>query len=103
METVCLLSKLKSDQHIEVELKTDELDLTSAESKATYDEIKTYVKEHTGLTVSSLNIAQVKQKCGIIERENYNKAKSKDSRQPKCTKEKEEAIVGALRYFMMVK
>ena len=103
VECVALLSKLKSDQHIEVELKTDELDLTSAESKATYDEIKAYVKEHTGLTVSSLNIAQVKQKCGIIERENYNKAKTKDSRQPKCTKEKEEAIVKALRYFKMVK
>ncbi|MBP0965004.1 MAG: 23S rRNA (uracil(1939)-C(5))-methyltransferase RlmD [Oscillospiraceae bacterium] len=103
VETVCLLSKLKSDQHIEVELKTDELDLTSAESKATYDEIKAYVKEHAGLTVSSLNIAQVKQECGIIERENYNKAKTKDSRQPKCTKEKEEAIVGALKFFKMVK
>jgi len=102
VETVCLLSKLKSDQHIEVELKTDELDLTSAESKATYDEIKAYVKEHSGLTVSSLNIAQVKQKYGIIERENYNKAKTKDSRQAKCTKEKEEAIVGALKYFKMI-
>ena len=62
----------------------DELYLISAESKATYDEIKTYVKEHTGLTVSSLKIVQVKQKCGIIERENYNKAKFKDFRQPKC-------------------
>lgn len=103
VETVCLLSKLKSDQHIEVELKTDELDLTSAESKATYDEIKAYVKEHTGLTVSSLNIAQVKQKCGIIERENYNKAKTANSRQPKCTKEKEEAIATALRFFKMIK
>ncbi len=101
VKTVCLLSKLKSTQHIEVELKTDELDLTSAESKATYDEIKTYVKEHTGLTVSSLNIAQVKQKCGIIKRENYNKVKSKDSRQPKCTKEKEEAIVEALKFIKM--
>ena len=103
VETVCLLSKLKSDQHIEVELKTDELDLTSAESKATYDEIKAYVKEHTGLTVSSLNIAQIKQKYGIIERENYNKAKTADSRQPKCTKEKEEAIVEALKFFKMIK
>jgi len=102
VETVVLLSKLKSTHHIEVELKTDELDLTSAESKATYDEIKAYVKEHTGLTVSSLNIAQVKQKCGIIERENYNKAKSKDSRQPKCPKEKEEAIVEALKCFKMI-
>ena len=103
VETVCLLSKLKSTQHIEVELKTDELDLTSAESKATYDEIKAYVKEHTGLTVSSLNIAQVKQKCGIIERENYNKAKTANSRQPKCTKEKEEAIATALSFFKMIK
>lgn len=99
VETVVLLSKLKSTHHIEVELKTDELDLTSAESKATYDEIKAYVKEHTGLTVSSLNIAQVKQKCGIIERENYNKAKSNDSRQPKCPKEKEDAIVEALSFL----
>ena len=63
-------------------MKTDEIDLTSAESKAAYDEIKAYVTEHTGLTVSSLYIAQAKQKCGIIERENYNEAKSKapDSR-----------------------
>ena len=83
-------------------MKTDELDLTAAESKATYDEIKAYVKEHTGLTVSSLNIAQVKQKFGIIERENYNKAKSNDSRQPKCTKEKEEAIIKALKHFKML-
>lgn len=81
------------------ELKTDELDLTSAESKATYDEIKAYVKEHSGLTVSSLNIAQVKQKYGIIERGNYNKAKTENSRQPKCTEEKEEAIVKALKCF----
>lgn len=102
VEAVVLLSKLKADHHIEVELNTDELDLTSAESKATYDEIKAYVKEHTGLTVSSLYIAQVKQKCGLEKRENYNKAKSKDSRQPKCPKEKEEAIVAALRHFNMI-
>lgn len=102
VETVVLLSKLKSTHHIEVELKTDELDLTSAESKATYDEIKAYVKEHTGLSVSSLYIAQVKQKCGIIERENYNKAKSTNNRQRKCPKEKEEAIIEAFKYFQMI-
>lgn len=68
VETVCLLSKLHADQHIEVELQMDELDLTAAESKATYEEIKDYVLEHTGLKVSNLYIAQVKQKCGIIER-----------------------------------
>ncbi len=102
VEAVVLLSKLKADHHIEVELNTDELDLTSAESRATYDEIKAYVKEHTGLSVSSLYIAQVKQKYGLEKRENYNKAKSKDSRQPKCPKEKEEAIVEALRHFNMI-
>ena len=64
---VCLLSKLHTDQHIEVELQMDELDLMAAESKDTYEEIKEYVLDHTGLKVSSLYIAQVKQKCGIIE------------------------------------
>lgn len=58
----------------------DELDITASESKATYSEIKTYVMEHTGLNVTNLNIAQVKRKCGIIERENYNLPKSEDSR-----------------------
>ena len=66
------MSKLHSDQHIEVELQMDELDLTVEESKATYEEIKDYVLEHSGLKVSSLYIAQVKEKCGIIERANYN-------------------------------
>lgn len=80
VETVCLLSKLNAKQHIEVEIKMDELDLTAAESKATYEEIKAYVLEHSGMKVSSLYIAQVKQKCGIIERENYNKPKSEDAK-----------------------
>ena len=69
---------------------------------ATYGEIKAYVKEHTGLTVSSLYIAQVKQKCGIIERENYNKPKSVDARQPQCPPEKEAAIRAALEHFGMI-
>mgnify|MGYP002552112144 CR=1 FL=1 len=102
IETVCLLSKLHANQHIEVELQMDEFDLTAAESKATYEEIKTYVLEHTGLKVSHLYIAQVKQKYGIIERENYNKPKSENARQPKCTPEKEAAIIDALRYFQMI-
>ena len=88
---------------INVKLDMDELDLTAAESKATYEEIKSYVAEHyDGMKVSNLYIAQVKAKYGIIERENYNKAKSDDARQPKCPKEKEEAIVEALRYFQMI-
>ena len=102
VETVCLLSKLKSTNHIEVELNMDELDLTDAEKKATYEEIKAYVMENTGLKVSSLYIAQVKQKHGIIERENYNKPKSEDSRQPKCPADKEAAIVEALKHFGMI-
>ena len=102
VETVVLLSKLNAKQHIEVELNLDELDLTAEESKATYDEIKAYVLEHTGLKVSHLSIAQVKQKHGIIERENYNKPKSENARQPKCPPEKEAVITEALKYFRMI-
>ena len=102
VETVCLLSKLKSTQHIEVELDMDELDLTAAEKKATYDEIKAYLLEHSGLKVSSLYIAQVKQKCGIIERENYNKPKSEDAKQPQCPPDKEKSIKEALKHFGMI-
>lgn len=102
VETVCLLSKLQSKEHIEIEVKMDEMDLTSAESKATYEEIKAYVLEHSGLNVSSLYIAQVKQKYGIIERENYNKPKSENAKQPQCPPEKEKAITEALRHFGMI-
>lgn len=79
----------------------DELDLTSAESKAAYEEIKAYVLEHTGLKVSHLYIAQVKQKYGIIERENYNKPKFENPRQP-WPPEKKAAITAALKYFGMI-
>lgn len=102
VETVILLSKLHSKHHIEVELKMDELDLTAAESKATYQEIKDYVKEQTGLNVTPLYIAQVKQKCGIIERECYNKPKSENSKRPQCPPEKEKAIRDALKHFQMI-
>lgn len=102
VETVCLLSKLQGKEHIEIEVKMDELDLTSAESKATYEEIREYVFEHTGLKVSHLYIAQVKQKYGIIERENYNKPKSENAKQPQCPPEKEKAITEALKHFGMI-
>ena len=102
VETVCLLSKLQRKEHIEIEVAMDEMDLTSAESKATYEEIREYVFEHTGLKVSHLYIAQVKQKYGIIERENYNKPKSEDTRQPQCPPEKEKAITEALKHFGMI-
>ena len=102
VETVCLLSKLNAKQHIEINLDMDELDLTDAEKKATYQEIKDYVLEHSGLKVSSLYIAQVKQKCGIIERKNCNKPKSEDAKQPQCPPDKEKAITEALKYFGMI-
>ena len=102
VEAVILLSKLHSKHHIDVEIQMDELDLTAAESKATYQEIKDYVKEQTGLNVTPLYIAQVKQKCGIIERECYNKPKSENPKQPQCPPEKEKAIREALKHFQMI-
>ena len=101
-EAVLLLSKRNVDHHIAVEVSMDELDVTAAESKATYNEIREHVWEHHQLKVSNLYIAQVKQKYGIIERENYNKPKSENAKQPKCPKEKEDAIVEALRHFQMI-
>ena len=80
----------------------DELDLTNAEKKATYQEIKDYVLEHTGWKVSSLYIAQVKQKCGIIERKNYNEPKSEDVKQPQCPPDKEKAIKEALKHLGII-
>ena len=101
-ETVVLLSQQKPDDVIEVEIELDELDLTSAESKATYAEIKDYVLKEHGLKVSNLYISQVKRKCGIEVGENYNLPKSEDSRQPQCPEEKEKAIKDALDHFGMI-
>lgn len=101
IETCVLLSKLKSTQHIEVKIDLDEMDLTKAESKATYAEIKQYVLEKYNLKVSQLYIAQVKRKHGIIERINYNTGEGK-ARVPKVPLEKEKAIEDALKYFQMI-
>lgn len=102
VETIVLLSKLDSKNHISVELPMDDMDLTSAESKATYKQIQNYVLEKFGFKVSNLYIAQVKEKCGIKERGNYNKSKNIDSKQPVCPIEKEESIKDAFRYFQMI-
>lgn len=102
VETVALLSKFNVDKHISVEVELDELDLTSAESKATYEQIKEYILNKFGLKVSALYIAQIKKKCGIELRENYNKSKKEKQVIPQCTPEKEEAIMDALRYFKMI-
>ena len=101
VETCVLLSKIKSTQHIEVEINLDEMDLTKAESKATYEEIKEYVLKNYGMNVTNLYIAQVKRKYGIIERINYNLGEGK-TRVPQVTAEKEEAIEDALRHFQMI-
>ena len=119
-ETVVLLSQRKADDYVEVELELDELDVTSAESKATYAEIKDYVLKEHGLKVSNLYISQVKRKCGIEVGENYNLPKSEGARgpvdlcsartgavaetarQPQCPVEKEKAIRDALEHFWML-
>lgn len=102
VETVALLSKLDVDKHISVEIELDEMDLTSAESKATYAQIKEYVWSKFELKVSTLYIAQIKKKCGIELREHYNKSKKDKQIIPQCTPEKEEAIMDALRHFKMI-
>ena len=102
VETVVLLSQQKPDDTIEIDLDLDELDVTSAELKATYQEIKDYVLKEFGLKVSSLYISQVKRKCGIEVGENYNLPKSENARVPQCPKEKEEVIKAALKYFAMI-
>ena len=104
VETVCLLSKLhEAKHHVNVRLDMDEMDLTAAESKATYEEIKKYVAEYNdGMKVSNLYIAQVKRKCEIELAENFNIPRSEGAKQPQCPKEKEEAIIGALKAFQMI-
>ncbi|VGV92884.1 23S rRNA (uracil-5-)-methyltransferase RumA [Streptococcus pyogenes] len=96
------MSKLDVDKHINVEIELDELDLTSAESKATYEQIKEYVLKKFGFKVSALYIAQIKKKCGIELRENYNKSKKEKKVIPQCIPEKEDAIMDALRHFKMI-
>ena len=103
VETVCLLSKLSgAKNHISVKVEMDEMDLTAAESKATYQEIQDWVQEKYGFHVTHLNIAKTKRKCGIIERQNFNLPKSDDSRSPETQKDKEEAIIEAFRHFQMI-
>lgn len=96
------MSKLDVDKHINVEIELDELDLTSAESKATYEQIKEYVLKKFGFKVSTLYIAQIKKKCGIELRENYNKSKKEKKVIPQRIPEKEDAIMDALRHFKMI-
>lgn len=101
VETVVLLSTQRAKRHIDIEITTDELDLTCAEAKATYEQIKAYVKENFGLNVSNLYIAQVKREFRIVERINYNIG-AEGHKVPQVTEEKRKAIIDALKHFKMI-
>ena len=103
MECVITLSKGEIDSRkVRVEFSLEGMDTSGLQKGATYPEIKSRVLEQTGLRVSSLYISQVKQKCGLEVRENHHKVKSENTKQPQCPKEKEDAIVEALRHFQMI-
>ena len=101
-ETVVQLGRKKPDTYIDITVDMDELDLTSSEAKATYDEIKDYIFDKHCIKVSSLYVAQVKQKHGIIERDCYNNPKKDNPKQPQCPPEKVKLIEEALRHFKMI-
>ena len=103
IETVVQLSKGNiSSQNVKVEFSFEDMDMSRFQQGATYEQIQAWVQEKYGFHVSHLNVAQVKRKHGIIERENYNKPKSEDSRQPGCPEEKERAIEDAMKRFQMI-
>ena len=103
VETVVLLSKGEVDgRKVKVDFSLEDMDLSEFKGKATYEQIKTYVLEQTGLKVSSLYIAQIKKKCGLDVGENFNLSKSDNARQPQCTPEKEDAIMQAFKHFGMI-
>ena len=120
VETVALLSKgakgpvnlcsvrteverrLVDSRKVKVDFSLEDMDLSGSQGKATYEKIKAYILEQTGLKVSSLYIAQIKKKCGLDVGENYNLSKSENARQPQCTPEKEKAIMQAFKHFGMI-
>ena len=103
VETVVWLSKgMVDSRKVKVDFSLEDMDLSKFKGKATYEQIKAYVLEKTGLKVSSLYIAQIKKKCGLDVGENFNPAKSENARQPQCTQEKEDAIMQAFRPFGII-
>lgn len=103
VETVVLLSKGEIDsKKVRVEFSLEDMDMSGFQKGATYEQIKAYVLEHTGLKVSSLYISQIKRKCGLDVGQNYNLSKKEDAKVPKCPPEKEAAIRDALKYFQMI-
>ena len=119
VETVVLLSKgakgpvdlcsartkverrMADSRKVKVDFSLEDMDLSEFKGKATYEQIKAYVLEKTGLKVSSLYIAQIKKKCGLDVGENFNPAKSENARQPQCTPEKEDVVL--CQYLVQVK
>ena len=103
VETVVLLSKgMVDNRKVKVDFSLEDMDLSEFKGKATYEQIKVYVLEQTGLKVSNLYIAQIKKKCGLDVGENFNLPKSENAKQPKCTPEKEEAIMQAFKHFGII-
>ena len=103
VETVVLLSKGDiQSKKIRVEFSLEDMDMSGFQKGATYQEIKAYVKERTGLLVSNLYIAQVKRKCGLEVGQNYNLSKKENAKVPQCPLEKEEAIIEALKIYRMI-
>ena len=103
VETVVWLSKgMVDSRKVKVDFSLEDMDLSEFKGKATYEQIKAYVLEETGLKVSSLYIAQIKKKCGLDVSENFNLSKSDNARQPQCTPEKEDAIMQAFRHFGII-
>ena len=103
VETVVLLSKGEIDSRkVRVEFSLEDMDMSGFQKGATYEQIKAYVLEHTGLKVSSLYISQIKRKCGLDVGQNYNLSKKEDAKGPQCPPEKEAAIMEALKHFQMI-
>ena len=96
IETVVLLRGEKVDGYVDVDLDVEKLEGKSG--IATYAEIKTWIEEKYGFKVSTLYIAQIKDKAGLEKRKNYNPG-SGEGKVPVCPPEKEEAIRDAFRHF----
>ena len=101
VETVCLLSREKVDGYVNVDLDANKIVSKSKTGTATYKEIKEYINDKYGFTVSSLNIAQIKDKCGLDKRKNYNKG-AEGHKVPACPEKKEKAILDAFEHFGLV-
>ena len=97
-----MVRKISTKDYVTVEVRPEELELGSLKTHGTYEEIKSYVLKKHGLKVSTLNISQVKRKCGLDVGEAYNKPKSQNSKAPNCPPEKEKAIIDALKHFNMM-